>query len=198
MWRRLLRSPDWRFLAAVIPLMALLQAIGPEYFRYQQDAVEHGQVWRILSAHWVHVGWMHWLLNSLSLVVCVILTTPGWSPRQWALVTVCMGLGISLLMMLLSPEERNYAGHSGILYGLYVLGAIRLFPRDRLIAVLVVAAIVIKVVMEQFSFHDFNTGSLIGARVVIDAHLYGLLTAIAIALVWSTYTMSQGSREQSD
>ena len=182
----------------IIPFMALLQAIGPEYFRFQQDAIETGQLWRILSSHWVHVGWMHWLLNSLSLVVCVILTTPGWSPRRWALITVCMGLGISLLMMLLSPEERNYAGHSGILYGLYVLGAIRLFPRDRLIAVLVIAAIVIKVLMEQFSFYDFNTGSLIGARVVIDAHLYGLLSAIAIALVWSTYTMSPGSREQSN
>ena len=198
MWHGLLKSPDWHYLAVIIPLMALLQAIGPEYFRYQQDAVESGQIWRILSAHWVHVGWMHWLLNSLSLVICVVLTTPGWSPRRWALVTIVMGLGITMLMMLLSPEERSYAGHSGILYGLYVLGAIGLFRRDRLVAVLIIAAIVIKVLMEQFSFYDFNTGSLIDARVVIDAHLYGLLMAIAIALLWSTYTMNPGSREQSN
>lgn len=198
MWRRILKSPDWRYLAVIIPLMALLQAIGPDYFRYRQDAVEAGQVWRIISSHWVHVGWMHWFLNSLSLVICVILTTPGWSPRRWALTTLAMGLGISLLMMLLSPDERNYAGHSGILYGLYVLGAVSLYQRDRLIAVLIIAAIVIKVLMEQFSFYDFNTGSLIGARVVIDAHLYGLLMAIAIALLWSRYTMNSGSREQSN
>ena len=71
------------------------------------------------------------LLPSLALVICVILTAPGWSPRRWLLATLCMGLGISVLMMLLSPEERNYAGHSGILYGLFVLGATSLYRRDR-------------------------------------------------------------------
>ena len=198
MWRRIGRSSDWRYLAGVIPFMALLQAIGPEYFRYQQDAVAGGQLWRILTAHWVHVGWMHLLLNSLSLAVCVMLTSPGWSARRWLAVTLAMGLGISLLLMLNNPGVVDYAGHSGILYGLYVLGALSLYRRDRLIAVLVIAAIVIKVLMEQFSFYDFNTGSLIGARVIVDAHLYGLLTAIAIALLWATYTMNPGSREQSN
>jgi len=196
-WRRIRQSSDWRYLATVIPVMVLLQAIGPEYFRYQQEAVAEGQLWRILTAHWVHVGWMHLLLNSLSLVICVSLTEPGWSARRWLLVTIVMGLGISLLLMLNNPEVVDYAGHSGILYGLYVLGAISLFPRDRLVAVLVIAAIVIKVLMEQFSFYDFNTGSLIGARVIVDAHLYGLLMAIAIALLWATDTMNSGSREHS-
>ena len=55
-WRRILQSSDWQYLAMVIPLMVLFQAIGPEYLRYQQNAVADGQWWRILSAHWVHVG----------------------------------------------------------------------------------------------------------------------------------------------
>jgi hypothetical protein len=57
---------------------------------------------------------------------------------------------------------------------------------------------VIKVLMEQFSFYDFNTGSLIGARVIVDAHFYGLLMAIAIALLWAAYTMKPRSREHSN
>jgi rhomboid family GlyGly-CTERM serine protease len=197
-WRRILQSSDWQYLAMVIPLMVLFQAIGPEYLRYQQNAVADGQWWRILSAHWVHVGWMHLLLNSLSLVVCVSLTAPGWSLRRWLLVTVSMGLGISFLLMLNNPEVTDYAGHSGLLYGLYVLGGIGLYPRDRLISVLVVAAILVKILMEQFSFYDFNTGSLIGARVIVDAHFYGVLMAIAIALLWATYTIIPGSREHSN
>jgi rhomboid family GlyGly-CTERM serine protease len=197
-WRRILQSSDWRYLAAIIPVMVLLQAIGPEYFRYRQDAVADGQLWRLLSAHWVHVGWMHLLLNGLSLVICVALTAPGWSARRWLLVTLTMGLGISLLLMLNNPEVVDYAGHSGILYGLYVLGGIGLYRRDRLVAVLVIAAIVIKVLMEQFSFHDFNTGALIGARVIVDAHLYGLLMAVVIALLWATYTMNPGPGGLSD
>ncbi len=198
MWQRIKASPDWRYVAVIVPFMALLQWIGPEYFRYERDWVSTGQVWRIVSAHWVHVGWMHLLLNGLGLVVCVSLTTPGWTARRWLVSTLVMATGISVLVTLFNPEVRDYAGHSGILYGLFVLGAISLFPRDRLIAILVIAAIVIKVLMEQFNFYDFNTGDIIGARIVVDAHLYGLLMAIAIALVWATYTMNQSPTRQSN
>ena len=178
--------------------MALLQTIGPEYFRYQRDWTSTGEIWRIVTAHWVHVGWLHLLLNGLGLVICVSLTKPGWSIRRWLTVSITMATGISIMLTLFNPEVRDYAGYSGILYGLYVLAASSLFSGDRLIAGLIIAAIVIKVFMEQFQFYDFNTGNIIGARVVVDAHLYGLLMAIAIALVWATYTMNHGPNRQSD
>jgi rhomboid family GlyGly-CTERM serine protease len=194
-WRRILQSPDWRYMAAVIPLMILLQLIGPEYFRFERDWMSSGEIWRLVSAHWVHVGWMHLLLNGLGLVICVSLTTPGWSIGRWVITSLIMGLGISILVTIFNPEIRDYAGHSGILYGLYVLGALSLFARDRLIAVLIIAAIVIKIGIEQFSDMDFTTSELIGANVIVDAHLYGLLFAIAIALAWSTYTMNHSPTE---
>jgi hypothetical protein len=102
------------------------------------------------------------------------------------------------LLTLYNPEVVDYAGLSGVLFGLYMLTALDLYSRDRLIAVLIIAAIVTKVAMEQFNFYDFNSGELIGARVIVDAHLYGLLMAIAIALAWATYTMNQCQTRQSD
>jgi rhomboid family GlyGly-CTERM serine protease len=178
--------------------MALLQAIGPEYFRYQRDWISTGEIWRIVTAHWVHVGWLHLLLNGLGLVICVILTKPGWSIRRWLISSLAMAIGISIMLTLYNPEVTDYAGYSGVLYGLYVLAAINLFSSDRLVASLIIAAIVIKVLMEQFNFYDFNTGDIIGAHVVVDAHLYGLLMAIAIALGWARYTMNHGPNKQSD
>ena len=198
MWQRILHSPDWRYLGVIIPLMAVLQLIGPEPLRYEQGWLQRGEIWRALSAHWVHIGWMHWLLNSLALVIMVSLTTPGWSARRWVFNTVTLALGISLLTTLFNPEIDNYAGHSGILYGLFILGAVSLFRHDRLIAVLVVAAIVIKVLMEQFQFYDFNTSGLIGGRVVIATHLYGTLTAVCIALLQAGVKMNQRSMESSN
>ena len=200
MWQRILKSPDWRYVALTLPLMIVLQAIGPEFFRFEQDWMSSGQIWRPLSAHWVHVGWMHLLLNALGLVICVSLTSPGWSIKRWLLVSLCMGFGISLLVTFNNPEISDYAGHSGILYGLYLLGGLSLYSRDRLIAILVIAAIVIKILIEQFSSIDFTTADLIGARVIVDAHLYGFLMAIAIALIWSsyTYTMNHDPTETSN
>jgi len=184
--------------AWVIPIMILLQAIGPEHLRYQRDLVEQGQLWRYLSAHWVHVGWMHLLLNALGLVICVSLTQPGWSSARWLLCSTVIGIGISLLLMLHNPQLRDYAGLSGVLFGLYLLTAFSLYARDRLIAVLIIAALVIKVAMEQTGLYDFNSSELIGARVIVDAHLYGLLMAIAIALVWARYTMNYRPETQSN
>ena len=198
MWERIRQSRDWRFVASIIPLMVLLQAIGPEYFRYQRDWISTGEIWRIVTAHWVHVGWLHLLLNGLGLVICVILTKPGWSIRRWLISSLALAIGISIMLTLYNPEVTDYAGYSGVLYGLYVLAAISLFSSDRLVAGLVITAIVIKVLMEQFNFYDFNTGDIIGAHVVIDAHLYGLLIAIPIALGWARYTMNHGPNKQSD
>jgi len=197
-WQRIKKSPDWRFVAIMIPLMALLQAIGPEYFRYELDWTSTGQVWRLVSAHWVHVGWIHLLLNGLGLVICVSLTTPGWSIRRWLASSLIMATGISIMLTLFNDDVRDYAGYSGVLYGLYVLAAISLFARDRLVAGLIIAAIVAKVVMEQLDLYTFDTGDIIGARVIIDAHLYGLLMAITIALVWMAYTMNHGPNRQSN
>jgi len=182
----------------MLPLMLLLQAIGPEYFRYERDWSSTGQIWRIVTAHWVHVGWIHLLLNGFGLVVCVSLTTPGWSIGRWLVNSITMAIGISIMLTIYNPEVWDYAGFSGVLYGLYVLAALSLFPRDRLVAVLIIAAIVIKVIMEQFNFYDFNSGDIIGARVIVDAHLYGLLMAIAIALIWATYTMNHSPNRQSN
>ena len=178
--------------------MTLLQAVGPEYFRYQRDWASTGQIWRIVTAHWVHVGWLHLLLNGIGLVICVSLTTPCWSITRWLLNSITMAIGISIMLTLNNPEVIDYAGYSGVLYGLYVLTAISLFSRDRLVAVLIMMAIIGKVMMEQFSFYDFNSGDLIGARVIVDAHLYGLLLAIVCALVWAAYTMNHSPNRQSN
>ena len=69
-----------------------------------------------------------------------------------------------------------------------------MFARDRLIAMLVVVAIVGKVIAEQFSPFDLTSAELIGAPVIVDAHLYGVILAFAIALLKRTYTMKQRTK----
>ena len=63
MWQRVRNSPDWHFVGLVLLIAVVLQLLGPEYFRYNSDWLKSGQIWRIVSAHWVHVGWAHLALN---------------------------------------------------------------------------------------------------------------------------------------
>ena len=198
MWKQLFQSPDRRYLAGAVALMVLLQAVGPEHLRYQRDWLDSGEAWRFFTAHWVHVGWAHLALNCAGLAICVTLTAPRWPTWRWLLASGAIGLAISLLVEWRNPEIRDYAGHSGILFGLYILGALALYPRDRLVALLIVAAIAVKIALEQWSGVDFDTGRLIGARVIVDAHLYGVLGAIVVALLSAGVTMNQRRLQSSE
>jgi len=197
-WQRIRNSPDWQFVGLNLLLVVLMQLIGQETLRYQHDWWQSGQVWRIVTANWVHVGWVHMALNMLGLAVCVGLANPHWSVKRWFLNSLCIGIGISTLFTLQNPNLHWYVGFSGVLFGLYFLAAHDLYARDRLIALLMGGAIVIKIILEQYTSIDLDSSAIIGAPVIVDAHLYGLLMAIAIALIWSTYTMNHSQNRQSN
>ncbi|MCP4333668.1 MAG: rhombosortase [Gammaproteobacteria bacterium] len=198
MWQRIRNSPDWHFFGYQFLIVVTLQVIGVRYFRYDHDWLENGQIWRIVSAHWVHVGWVHMFLNMVGLMICISLSNPRWSVRRWFLQSLCIAIGISVLFTLQNSDLHWYVGFSGVLFGLYFLAAHDLYARDRLIASLMGGAIVIKVILEQYTNYDIDSSDLIGAPVIVDAHLYGLMMAIAIALVWATYTMNHGPNRQSN
>jgi rhomboid family GlyGly-CTERM serine protease len=198
MWAQLRRSSDWSFVCLHFMVVIVFQLIGIEYFRFESDWPSTGEVWRLVTAHWVHVGWIHLLVNTLGLAICVGLTRPNWSIKRWVIQSICIAFGISILCTLQNPALSWYVGFSGVLYGLYFLAAYDLYSRDRLIAGLIAGAVVVKIVIEQYTSYDLTSEDLIGAPVIVDAHLYGLLMAIAIALVWATYTMNHSPTRQSD
>lgn len=167
----------------MISLMSLFQLTGSELFRYQQNWLDSGDYWRVLSAHWVHVNWKHLFLNAAGLLLCLSIAGPGWSYTRWLFYQLIFALGISFLFTLFNPRLDWYVGYSGILYGIFLLAAIDLYDRDRLIAFLLGAAIVIKITLEQTSDINLTTSGMIGSPVVVDAHLYGVILAILIALM---------------
>ncbi len=163
--------------------MVLFQMIGPTAFRYQHDWFQSRELWRLLTAHWVHANWIHFFLNTAGLLLCMTITAPGWSIKRWLIYQLILAMGISLLFSLLNPELDWYVGYSGVLYGIFLLAAVDLFSRDKVIAALLASGIVTKIAIEQSGEINLTTSDIIGTPVVVDAHLYGVLLAIAIALV---------------
>jgi len=182
-------KPGWFFVVGMLLLMVILQLLGQKLFRYQFDWLHSGHYWRLLSAHWAHTGWIHFLLNAVGLILCMFIATPYWSVRRWLSYQIILGLGISFLFTLFNPELQWYLGYSGVLYGIFLLAAIDLFPRDRLVGLLLGAAIVIKITLEQTSDINLTSSDIIGSPVIVDAHLYGVLLAMAIALLNHIFTM---------
>ena len=173
----------WFFVFGMLLLMVLLQLIGPESFRYEAGWLKNAEFWRILLGHWVHVNWVHFLLNAAGLMLCLVIAAPAWSLQRWLVYQIVFASGISLLFTLNNPYLSWYAGYSGILYGIFLLAAIDLYNRDRLIAVLLAVGIVTKILMEQLGDFNLTSSDIIGAPVIVDAHLYGVLLALLITLV---------------
>ncbi len=181
--------PGWVFIVVALIVMSLLQMADFPLLRYQQNWLSQGEYWRGFSAHWIHVNWKHLMLNALGLALCIGIASPGWTIKRWTLYNLLLALGISILFTLLNPELGWYAGYSGVLYGIFLLAAVDLYPREKLIAVLLAIAIGGKIALEQIGDFNVTSSEFIGTPVVIDAHLYGVLLALSIALGERVYTI---------
>lgn len=185
----------WYFILAMLVVMVLFQIIEAPVLRYQRNWLDDGQWWRLLTAHWVHVNWVHFCLNAAGLLLCMVMTTPQWSILRWLVYQFIFALGISLLFSLLNSELDWYVGYSGVLYGVFLLAAFELYARDKVISLLISIAIVTKITFEQTGDIDLTTGDIIGSPVIVDAHLYGVLLAFAIALFNRVYTIVQSQQQ---
>ncbi len=118
-------------------------------------------------------------MNLAGLLLIWLLYGSGLSLFSWCLVFTVSSAVISFGLLLLKPELGWYVGLSGVLHGLIMAGALcAAICGDRL-AVLVIAVTISKVVYEQF-VADTATAALIGAPVVVDAHLLGLFGGLVV------------------
>ena len=182
-------KPGWIFVAVMLVVMAILQLLDIHDLRYEHNWWGDGEYWRGFSAHLVHANWKHFLLNAAGIILCMSLASPTWSIWRWTACNLYLAFGISILFTLRNPGLQWYVGYSGVLFGIYLLAAIDLYQRDKTIAQILGIAIVVKVIIEQSGITSFTSGGLIGVPVVIDAHLYGLLLGLSIALAQRVYTI---------
>jgi rhomboid family GlyGly-CTERM serine protease len=153
--------------------------VAREALRYERIALSAGEWWRLLSAHVVHLDLEHAVLNALGLVLMWALFARDFSPLRWAAIFVTSSLTISIGLWFFNPEVEWYVGASGALHGVMTAGTLAHLRRRDLDSGILAAFIVVKLAYEQFAgampFAE-------GATTIKDAHLYGAIGGLAIAL----------------
>ena len=188
----------WWIFAAVVMAAFAVQLAGPGVaglLRYDREAILDGQVWRLITGHLVHLGWAHLALNVAGLLLLRVgFGAAGKSPLWELLYLFCLALGVSLGLLLGSPHILWYVGLSGILHGLAVLIAIRMWRRSERAGLVLLLGLLGKVGWEQAFGGASLTGVDIGGAVIFDAHLYGVVSAGIILLVDTMFSRINAAR----
>ncbi len=162
-------------LSALIIGLGLFGDIAQQALRYDRAAILDGQWWRLLSAHLVHLGGSHLLMNLAGLWLIWLLVGPALSPRSWLILLFTDALITGLALLIFNPHLGWYVGLSGVLHGLLVAGAIADIRRGHRGTWLLLGAVVFKLGWEQLAGPLPGSEASAGGTVIVDAHLYGAL-----------------------
>ncbi len=151
-------------------LIQFLQLV--DWFNFDRQRILDGQWWRLLTAHITHSGWPHFFLNMAGLFMVMLFFSAYRSWRFWAGSVVAMSLLISIGLILDQQLDR-YVGFSGVLHGLFIIGAYYEYHRYKLSGLVLLLLITGKLLWEQLFGPLPGSESMVDGRVAINAHFYG-------------------------
>jgi rhomboid family GlyGly-CTERM serine protease len=167
--------------------LAALGDAGRQAMAYDRDRLAHGQMWRVLTAHLVHLNWRHALLNCAGLAALWALFAREYSPRRWLWILGVAALTIDLGLWFVLPGVVWYVGASGVLHGAWSAGACAAYRRADGMGAVMMLVLVVKLAYEQQSGVSIFEGDL---ALVPQAHLLGALGGLIGALVPRSATKS--------
>ena len=184
---RLLRSVNcdagygWALLAGCGLLVGITAAGDPTraLLRYDRAALAAGELWRLLTAHFVHLDLHHVLLNCAGLALVWALFARDYTRGQWAVITLASIAAIDAGLWLWDSTLEWYVGSSGALHGIMAAGALARIRRGEAEG-WVLAAFLAGKLAWNYGFGPLPVSA--GLPVVAAAHFYGVAGGLAAAV----------------
>lgn len=173
-----------------VPLALLVLCIGTELageagralLRYDRAGVLDGEIWRLISGSFVHLGPRHLVLNLAALVALWLLAPAALRGRRGAIAIGGGALGVGLGLFGLAPAIAWYVGVSGVLHGSLAVAAQGFLRARDSLGVPLALLLVGKLLWENAAGPLPFTAAAAGGPVIVVAHLYGTLGALVAVL----------------
>ena len=168
---------SWVIVALLV--VCTLLALGGDEFRelgrYERQAVESGEYWRLVSGHLVHLGFGHLWPNLAATAIIGLLFEGVFRNADWLRIGAASAAAIDLGLYVLEPQVLWYVGLSGVLHGYVAAGALALLVRREKLGVVLAIGVAGKLIFEQVVGPVPFTAESVGGPVVVAAHLYGVV-----------------------
>jgi rhomboid family GlyGly-CTERM serine protease len=176
----------WLYLGlfSLVLLLAVVEPVSSNYLMFDRQLINSGEIWRLFSAHFVHLSNAHMLGNLLAVCLLGYIAGEYLNNVRGVLLLLWCVLVVGLGLYFFADHLQRYVGLSGVLHGLLLVAPfVSKFYSSR-VALCFLFVIVLKVVWEQSGFYDdMAMAETIGGRVEARAHLFGMLAGLAYLLI---------------
>lgn len=183
--RKLMRSLiiETTLILVIAATVYLFSPQANQLLGYYYTGITEFELWRLISATFCHTNFNHLLMNGLGLVITLFLFINTFKSIYIFPIIIFNSIAIGLALFFFEPEVIWYVGLSGVLHGLFSYGiASDVNNKDRW-GYLLLVGFIIKIIYEQIFGAQQNTIDLIGAPVLINAHLYGAIAGVVFYIL---------------
>ncbi|EDM64643.1 membrane protein, Rhomboid family [Moritella sp. PE36] len=172
---------NWFILGLLCLIIYAISAENITVLDYNRESIINGEYWRLISGNFNHTNIYHLLLNLGALAVIGGLHYRYYNSAAYTSLILLLSIGVGVGILWLSPNTHLYVGLSGILHGVIIVGAVIDVTKKYYSGYVLIIGTVIKVINEQLFNSPVEISQLIEAKVLTEAHLYGLVTGLIIA-----------------
>ena len=165
-------------------VLALAEPLSSNLFAYDRDQLNHFQWWRLITGHLLHTNTSHLLLNLTGLTLLWALHGHHYKILPYLMQFLALCLGTSIGLYYFAHHMQWYVGLSGVLHGLFVIGAYFDIRQKLKTGWVMLIAVWVKVLYEQAFGASADVAKLINANVAIDAHLFGTISGCIMIIYY--------------
>ena len=95
-------------IAFITIFIALTGSEAQQTLRYERAGIFAGEIWRLFTAHFVHLGWVHVLMNLAALGLIWGLACRTLRVSAWLVISLASMLSVSVGLMIFNPMLEWY------------------------------------------------------------------------------------------
>jgi rhomboid family GlyGly-CTERM serine protease len=131
-----------------------------------------GELWRMLSGHFVHLDWQHYTMNMVGLSLCIAVFYKDLSAKHWFFSAIFIAIFSSSGLLFIYDGLSRYVGFSDVLHGWILVGTIAIFHKEPKLSIIVFVLFWLKILEENLNLQFFTSYGVSG-HVAKESHILG-------------------------